>query len=223
MGFIEGHGAVFGPENVVIIHDRGKATEERTETRGIIQGESGQFNIDTPIYEGDFVEADDPRGGKRLLYAEAVKLNGSGRAAGLANLAHTSVKWGTPPSNRSHSNAQAPVVIVHGNNTQVAFNNGSVSQSQVTKDVPAGFDDLAKAVGEILRRLDELPEADRETASSAANELLVEVVRDEPDESTIHRLSAQLKGVLAPVAMGLAKGVGSGLGVWAKGLISQLG
>lgn len=222
MGFIETHGAVFGPEDVVIIHDRGKPTEERIDARGIIQGKSGQFNIDTPIYEGDFIEADDPRGGKRHLYARAVKLNGTGGVASLADMAHSSVEWGEPPSDKSGRMA-TPIVIVNGNNTQVAFNNGSVRQSQVTKNVPAGFDEMAKAVGEILRRLDELPEADREVASNAANELLVEVVREEPDESKIRRLSAQLKGVLAPVALGVAKGVGSGLGLWAQGLIGQLG
>lgn len=67
MGFLEGHGSAFPQKDAVIVHDAGEPGERRTTSRGIIQAKSGQFNVDTPIYEGDLVEVADPRGGAMTL------------------------------------------------------------------------------------------------------------------------------------------------------------
>jgi uncharacterized protein (TIGR02391 family) len=89
--------AGFGPtEKVLIIHNEGGQDESHTEVDAHIQPQMGFFDVETPIYQGDVVELDDPRGGggrERRLVAE---VNVYSRAM-AGSMAHTEVTWGKAP------------------------------------------------------------------------------------------------------------------------------
>jgi uncharacterized protein (TIGR02391 family) len=80
----------FGISKVVIIHDVGGPDERRVEVDAHIQPKMGFFEIEAPIYEGDVVELDDPRGGKERRTAARVDI-ASNAPDGMA---HTEVTWG---------------------------------------------------------------------------------------------------------------------------------
>ena len=85
--FLETFGRDFPQQNVEVIHDEGGTQERRLQMRAIIQSKTGEFNYDAQIFEGDIVELDDPRGGKRRLLAENVDVLEAGE------LSHISVTW----------------------------------------------------------------------------------------------------------------------------------
>ena len=82
-----------------IIHNPGTDDEETREVEALIQAESGLFEVDTPIFEGDLVEVPDPRRGpdgvERRL-ARTVKVNNMGPTT----MRHIEVKWGAAPAPR---------------------------------------------------------------------------------------------------------------------------
>jgi hypothetical protein len=80
---------------VRIIHAEGTADEERREVEAHVQPQAGFFEVETPIYEGDIVELDDPRGGTERRLAQEVHVYSSAPQG----MAHTEVKWGraAPP------------------------------------------------------------------------------------------------------------------------------
>ena len=87
----------------------------------------------------------------------------------------------------------------------------------------ASADDLTPRVAGVLpsayvRRLDRAP-----GYAEAANEVLTEVTQPEPDRKNIRRALSSLKGLLAPLATGMATGAGEGVHEWAKTAIEQLG
>jgi hypothetical protein len=120
-----------------------------------------------------------------------------------------------------------PVINITGNGAQVAWNNRSVNQNQGDQhqQIAPGFEPLAQAVASTLQQLPHagLANADQQDAEAAANEVLTEVTQAEPDRGKIRRALAALKGLLAPVAMGLVTGAGEGAQDWAKTAVEQLG
>lgn len=104
-----------------------------------------------------------------------------------------------------------PVVHIHGDGAQVAWNNENVTQTNSTarQEVTPGFEPIATAVGQILEGIansgleaDEICEAE-ETGKAVLNE----VVKEEPDKGVIKRSLTMLKGMLSPVAIGAQDGV----------------
>jgi uncharacterized protein (TIGR02391 family) len=90
-GFLDGIRQTFGTEQVVIIHNEGLEDETRTPAEAHIQGRTGSFDIETPIYEGDVVEVDDPRGGKERRLAAEVRVN---KVKGNPKMSRIKVIWG---------------------------------------------------------------------------------------------------------------------------------
>lgn len=83
----------FPTEVVKIIHNEGTDDEQVTEVDAHIQPESGFFNVDTPIYEGDVVEVADPRqgsGGRERRLAAELRVNSNAPD----HMQHIQVKWG---------------------------------------------------------------------------------------------------------------------------------
>jgi hypothetical protein len=118
--------------------------------------------------------------------------------------------------------------VFHGSadGAQLAWDNQTVGQVQhQTQQIAPGFEAIAQAVVRILEQLAtaDLTEEDRQDAESAADEVLAEVTRPEPDRKKIRRGLSALKGLLAPVATGLAAGTAEGAQEWAKMAIEQLG
>lgn len=106
-----------------------------------------------------------------------------------------------------------PVFQGDVNGAQLAWDNQSVSQVQHTQQIAPGFESIAQAVVETLKELSAigLVDADLEDADKAGRDVLAEVTAAEPDRSKIRRALAALRGVLAPVALGMAGATGQEL------------
>jgi len=76
-----------GVQTVVIIHNEGTQDEERIDAQASIRANKGTFEVETPIYEGDIVEMDDPRGGRDRRVAVDVKVH-------TIHPQRTTVTWG---------------------------------------------------------------------------------------------------------------------------------
>lgn len=119
--------------------------------------------------------------------------------------------------------------VFHGSaqGAQIAWNNGSVVQGggDVKQTVSQGYEGLADTIVTLLQNLPVLglTEIDQGQATTAANEVLVEVTAEAPDPGAIRKAVAALKGYLAPVAMGLATGAGEGAKELAHEAIQNLG
>lgn len=85
-----------GTEMVRVLRNPGTEDEESFETEAHIQGRTGSFDINTPVFEGDYVELPDPRRGEsgvELRYvAKATVLRG-----GSEDMHRVKVEWGTTP------------------------------------------------------------------------------------------------------------------------------
>ncbi len=77
---------------VTLVKNLGQANETRQTVDCSIQDKKGFFAANAPVYEGDVVEVEDPRGGKRQLTVAEVKIQGHG-----TGLDHLEVVWGKPP------------------------------------------------------------------------------------------------------------------------------
>ena len=133
----------------------------------------------------------------------------------------------TPGTRRTDTTIyNGPIILGSADGARLTWNSRDVNQSQSqTEQVVAGFEPLAQAVVSTLERLQlaGLADRDRNTAEEAANEILSEVVTPVPDRSKISRSLSVLKGVLAPVALGLSVGAAEGAQDWARTAIEQLG
>ncbi|MFD9863415.1 hypothetical protein [Streptomyces alboflavus] len=97
--------------------------------------------------------------------------------------------------------------IIHGGvrRSQLAWNSGSVNQSQGhSQPIAPGFEAVAEAVVDTLRQLPALGASDEDLddASNTGEEILSEVVQQDPDPGAVRRALTVLKGHLAPIAMG---------------------
>ncbi|MDI9915413.1 hypothetical protein [Rhodococcus sp. IEGM 1379] len=227
--FLDGFGSTFPQHDVQIVRNGGTAQEIRTPARGMIQPKSGFFNLDTPIYEGDVVELDDPRGGRRQLLVREVNINDNRSNPSFSGMSHTEAVWGrerqvppVPASNNTTYNG--PVIQVSGGHAQLAWDNtGPVKQTLSSGTVTEGYEDLARAVTkalEVVNTADGVNEDDREIADESGREILAEVVNEEPDRSKIKRALAAIRGVLSPLAMTAATaGVETGVGQLVEQLV----
>lgn len=117
--------------------------------------------------------------------------------------------------------------VIHGNadGALLAWGNDTVHQAQTRQKIAPGFEAIAAAVAKTLERLPDagLAEDDWQDAEGAARDVLAEVTQTEPDRGKIRRAISSIKGVLAPVAMGLVAGGADGAREWARMAIEQLG
>jgi hypothetical protein len=119
-----------------------------------------------------------------------------------------------------------PVIQGDANGAQLAWGNHTVHQTQNrAEQISPGFEAVTQAVVSLLEQLPAagLAEDDQQDAEEAANEVLTEVTQPEPDRKKIRRALSSLKGLLAPLATGMASGAGEGVHEWAKTAIEQLG
>lgn len=127
---------------------------------------------------------------------------------------------------RGSTNYYGPVINVTGDRAQLAWGNNSVVQGQdsVEQQIAPGFEQIAAAVARILQDLPAagLPAEEAQVAEDAGEELLQEVVRDEPDGAVVRKALALLKGVLGPLAMGMHRGAAEGTQEWARTGVEQL-
>ncbi|MFC9387742.1 hypothetical protein DEJ44_10395 [Streptomyces venezuelae] len=109
---------------------------------------------------------------------------------------------------------------------QFAWDNENVTQNQQNNSTVApGYEELAERVNTLLRELPRqgLADRDRQDAEEAAGEVLAAIGPDAPvEESRVRRALATLRGVLAPVATGVAAGATTGAQAWALAAIGGL-
>jgi len=130
------------------------------------------------------------------------------------------------PSTASHTTYNGPVIHIHGDRAQLAWDNHEVKQSQAhVEQVAPGYEALAQALVSTLQQLSSagLDDDDRTTTEVTVNGVLAEVTKPEPDRGAIKRSLALIKGLLAPIALGTATGAGEGAQEWARTAIEQLG
>jgi hypothetical protein len=120
--------------------------------------------------------------------------------------------------------------VIHGSadGAQLAWSNsGTVNQTQNSgeQQITPGFELLAQALVSTRDRLPGLGLADEDLADAqaAADDALAEVTQSEPDRGKLRRAVTALKGLLAPIATGLALGAGEGAQDFARTAIEQLG
>lgn len=120
--------------------------------------------------------------------------------------------------------------VIHGDvdGAQLAWNNsGTVHQAQNSgeQQITPGFELLAQALISTREGLPSLglAEEDLTDAQAAADDALAEVTQPEPDRRKLRRAVAALKGLLAPIATGLAAGAAAGAQDFARTAIDQLG
>lgn len=88
--------STFGTEMVRVVRKPGTEDEESFEVEAQIQSRTGSFDVNTPIFTGDYVELPDPRRGETgvelRFVADAKVLRG-----GPENIHRVKVEWGTSP------------------------------------------------------------------------------------------------------------------------------
>ena len=128
--------------------------------------------------------------------------------------------------NPQQAGQNGPVIYVYGERAQLAWDNQSVVQTQGdSQQIAPGFEAIAQAVVSTLRQLPGkgLSVEDGRAAEDAAQLVLGEVVRENPDPGVVRRGVAMLKGLLSPVALGMTSGAAGGAEEWARTAIEQLG
>ena len=116
--------------------------------------------------------------------------------------------------------------VFHGDvqDAQFAWQNRDASQS-AGRSVAPGYEPLAEVLGQVLAHLDRLGLSRDQVADAeaAATDALDEATGPTPDPGVIRRALAIVKGVLAPVAMGMAAGSTEGAQEWTRTAIEQIG
>lgn len=98
-----------------------------------------------------------------------------------------------------------PIVVVNGDHAQLAWDNQTVTQNQNQGAIAPGFEQVATALVELLKRLPEmgLDSDSREDVEVSANEALAEVTKPEPNKGKIRRALASIRGMLDTASTGV--------------------
>lgn len=119
--------------------------------------------------------------------------------------------------------------VIHGdvNGAQLAWGNSTATQTQnhEQQQIAPGFEALAQAVVDALRELPTMGVSDEdiEDAAATGEEVLNELVQEQPDRGKVRRAVATLKGYFAPIATGAVAGVAAGSEEAAQAVIERLG
>lgn len=124
------------------------------------------------------------------------------------------------------NNYHGPVVTVTGDHAQIAWGNATSNQNQErVEQIAPGFEKLAGTIAELLTRLETigLDDEDSKEIRSNADEVLKEVVKDNPSPTVIRRGLIMIKGLLAPLSAGASKVATEESAKAARSIIEALG
>jgi hypothetical protein len=200
-----------GTKSVLITPGARKPGREALEVEAHVQAAKAYFDVTTPVYEGDTVEWDDPRGDRRTAYVRAVKVNDAG--GDLAELAHIAVEFtdDRPDDASRIQSDKGHTIHVRGNNINIAVNGSTITQQLA---VTPEWQKLANAIGRSLAVIEDAGSIDSdevEVARDAASVALEELANDQPDASVVKRALPALRGVLQSAANAGASALASGL------------
>lgn len=213
MSFIQHFGGTFGSTKVTVRPGTNSPGRDVAVFEALVQSETVDFNVDTPVYEGDQMEWSDPRGGSTVVYAKKVKVFN----AGSPFMRHISVEHSSTPA-AQQGNVGKPsghVIVVNGSNVNIAFEGSTITQ-QVP--VSAGYEALADAVGRALAVIEQTQGVDPDEVDAAresATLIVEETAKPVPSQSAIKKLLPTIRGVLNSAAA-------SGAGAAATELVQQL-
>jgi hypothetical protein len=215
MSFIQHWGPRAGVKRIKVIPGSEGPFREVEIFDGIVQKDEVDFEVGTPVFEGDQMEWDDPRGGSRKVFVTSVEMRDPPMAS--AFMRHWSALYSStpPPAASSASSHGGHVIVVNGSNVNIALDGSSVTQ-QVP--VTAGYESLADAVGRALAVIERTTGVDPEEvemARESATMLVEESAKPAPDRSAMKRALAGLRGVLGSAAS-------SGAGAAATAIVNQL-
>lgn len=215
MSFIEHWGRLAGVKQISILPGDESPGRDVQVLAGIVRDDEVDFEVGTPVFEGDQLEWEDPRGGKRKVFVTSVEMREPPIASEFMRhwAAHYSSK--APLSASSSHRSGGHTIVVNGSNVNIAIEGSTITQQL---PVSGGYEGLADAVGRALALIEETKGVDAEEADAAresATLLLAETTKPEPDRKQIKRLILVLKGVLTSAA-------NAGAGAAATGLIGQL-
>lgn len=211
MSFIQTFGRTFGTKRVTVTPGAEQPERAVADFEALVQTDSVDFNVDTPIYEGDLLEWDDPRGAKMRVYASGVEVFD----AGSKNLRHISVKWAKNAPLLARPSGAGHTIVVNGSNVNIALEGSTISQQL---PVQAEYGVLADAVGRALAYIEQTTGVDPvevDAAREFATGIIEESAKPSPDVNVIKRLLPTLRGVLTSAA-------NAGAGSAASQLVSQL-
>ncbi|MGI6878817.1 hypothetical protein [Microbacterium sp. gxy059] len=214
--FIEEFGRTFGTKQVRVTPGDQRPGRTVETFEGQVQDKGVGFNVDTPVYEGDQMEWDDPRGGTRVVWVTAAHVRDPGGSF-PSHMKHVMAEYSDrrPTSERDAPGATGHVIVVNGSHVNIA-----VDGSTVTQQVPVapGFEELADRVGQAIATIEEAAALDPdevEVAREVGAQILEEASKPTPDTKLIKRALPTLRGVLQSV-------VNAGAGAAASGLVAQL-
>lgn len=130
------------------------------------------------------------------------------------------------PSATTVNNYHGPVVTVNGDGAQLAWNSASVHQAhERVEQVAPGYEVLAQVITDLLANMDRLSlaEADVEDLRSHAAAVLQQVTTEHPDQGVLRRAVTMIKGLLAPVGIGLGEAVTDKSAEMARDVIDAIG
>jgi hypothetical protein len=211
MTFIQQFGHAFGTKRVTITPGSENPERQVAVFDALVQPKSIDFEVDVPVYEGDHLQWEDPRGGTRSTFATDVEVFD----AGSRSLRHISVKYGAKAATPRSPASSGHVIVINGNHVNVALEGSTITQ-QVP--VSAGYEALADAVGRALALIEQTQGVDPDEVDAAresATLVVQETAKPEPDQSIIKRLLPTIRGVLTSAA-------NSGAGAAATALVTQL-
>jgi uncharacterized protein (TIGR02391 family) len=87
----------FGTDMVRVVRNPGTPEEESFEVEAQIQGKTGSFDVNTPVFTGDYVEVGDPRRGEdgvELRYVASARV----LTGGPESMHRVKVEWGDAPT-----------------------------------------------------------------------------------------------------------------------------
>lgn len=180
---------------------------------GFVKPESVDFEVDTPVFEGDVLEWDD-RGIRRRVHVNQVDVYD----AGSAFMRHIAARYSSaarPSRSPGTVSGGGHMIIINGSHVNVAVDGSSITQQMA---VSPGYEEITNAVGKALALIEETAGVDPddvEAARDSATLVVQEAAKPEPDEKVMKRGLAVVRGVLTSAA-------NSGAGALASELVGQL-
>lgn len=213
MSFMRAHGRAFGTTHVTITPGQIKPHREQLTVEAVVQPSTIFVDVETPIYDGDRIEWDDPRGGREQGYVTAVEVYNQGSSS----VRHSEVKYTSklPPAAAPASQGATVINVRGSRNVNIGLGGSTITQ-QIS--VSPGYEKLADDVGKALAVIEDTAGVDPDEVDAARDSVtlvLQEVAKDLPDEKLIKRALTVVKGVLTSAA-------NAGAGALASGLIGQL-
>lgn len=204
--FLDGFGAHFPQRSAMILHREGEGEETRHQLKCLLDPSKriAKFNLTDPVYKGDVLELEDPRGGTERFYVIDVIIHDNGNDPNFSRFSHLEVSYSrTKPSSVAPS-PNGSWIQVTGDGNQITVGSHSVSQNTQSFTISTEHSSLVDAVKQALAAIEDaspVSEEEKEVARESSKELIAELSKEDPNRSALHRALAAIKGILGSIMM----------------------